>query len=45
MVAGKLDPCLSHTFDWSDLPMAHTLMHENRHPPGNMAVQVQDPGG
>ncbi len=39
-LAGKIDPCLSRTFAWADLPEAHQLMHENRHPSGNMAILV-----
>jgi crotonyl-CoA carboxylase/reductase len=41
MIEGKLDPCLSETFSWADIPRAHTVMLENRHKPGNMAVLVQ----
>lgn len=36
----RLDPCLSHTFAFGELPLAHQLMHEARHPHGNMAVLV-----
>ena len=39
-LAGKIDPCLSRTFTWDELPEAHQLMHENRHPSGNMAILV-----
>ncbi len=39
-LAGKIDPCLSRTFAWTELPEAHQLMHENRHPSGNMAILV-----
>ena len=37
---GLLDPCLSRTFTYEDLPLAHQLMYENKHPHGNMAVLV-----
>ncbi len=37
---GLLDPCLSRTFKWEELPDAHQLMYENKHPHGNMAIHV-----
>ena len=40
---GKVDPCLSHTFTFDEIPMAHQLMYENKHPHGNMAVLVGAP--
>ncbi|MGR3467468.1 MAG: crotonyl-CoA carboxylase/reductase [Shimia sp.] len=40
---GKLDPCLSETFAWNDLPEAHMKMRRNEHKPGNMSVLVQAP--
>ena len=40
VIAGKVDPCLSRTFAFDDLATAHQLMHENKHPPGQMAVLV-----
>jgi crotonyl-CoA carboxylase/reductase len=43
MIEGKLDPCMSEAFGWDDIPRAHTIMMENRHQPGNMAVLVQAP--
>jgi crotonyl-CoA carboxylase/reductase len=39
----RIDPCLSKTFPWEEIPKAHTMMWENRHPPGNMAVMVGAP--
>ncbi len=39
----KLDPCLSRAFSFEEIPEAHQLMHENRHPPGNMACLVGSP--
>jgi crotonyl-CoA carboxylase/reductase len=40
MGTGAVDPCLSRTFAFDELPLAHQLMFENRHSPGNMAVTV-----
>ncbi len=37
---GKVDPCLSHTYAFDDIPQCHQLMLENKHPYGNMAVMV-----
>jgi crotonyl-CoA carboxylase/reductase len=35
-----INPCLSKVFTWEQLPLAHQIMYENRHPGGNMAVLV-----
>jgi len=43
MCEDKLNPCLSETFDWVDLPEAHMKMRRNEHLPGNMSVLVQAP--
>lgn len=43
VLAGKVDPCLGETFSFDDIPTAHQLMHENRHPAGNMACLVGAP--
>jgi crotonyl-CoA carboxylase/reductase len=43
MVERRLDPCMSEVFPWDQIPAAHTMMMENRHKPGNMAVLVQAP--
>jgi len=41
MVAnGQVDPCLSRVFAFDEVGEAHQLMHENRHPRGNMAILV-----
>jgi crotonyl-CoA carboxylase/reductase len=40
VVQGKIDPCLSETFEFDKIPLAHQLMHDNRHPQGNMACLV-----
>ncbi len=37
---GLLDPCLSRAFTYDEIPVAHQLMYENKHPHGNMAVLV-----
>lgn len=37
---GKAIPCLSQTFEFSETGLAHQLMRENKHPPGNMAILV-----
>ena len=39
-VSGKLDPCMSRAFTFAELPDSHQLMHDNKHPHGNMAVLV-----
>jgi crotonyl-CoA carboxylase/reductase len=44
VLAGKIDPCLTRTFEFSEIPDAHQLMYENRHPHGNMACLVNAPG-
>ena len=43
---GKVDPCLSGTYAFDEIGEAHQLMHENRHPYGNMAalVNATEPG-
>lgn len=39
----KLDPCLSRTFSFVELPFAHQLVLEAKHPPGNLAVLISAP--
>jgi crotonyl-CoA carboxylase/reductase len=39
----RVDPCMSKTFPWTQIPDAHQMMWKNRHPPGNMAVLVNAP--
>jgi crotonyl-CoA carboxylase/reductase len=43
---GKIDPCLSATLAFDEIGHAHQLMHENKHPHGNMAclVNATEPG-
>lgn len=36
----RVDPCLSRTLAFAEIGLAHQLMHERRHPYGNMAVLV-----
>ncbi|MBV8302097.1 MAG: crotonyl-CoA carboxylase/reductase [Candidatus Dormibacteraeota bacterium] len=36
----EVDPCLSRTFAFDEVGLAHSLMHENKHPMGNMAILV-----
>ena len=40
VIDGKVDPCLSNTFTFDEIAHAHQLMHENKHPYGNMACLV-----
>jgi len=40
IIEGKVDPCLSETFEFNEIGHAHQLMHENKHPYGNMACLV-----
>jgi crotonyl-CoA carboxylase/reductase len=44
VLEGKIDPCLTQTFGFSEIPLAHQLMYENRHPHGNMACLVNATG-
>ncbi len=37
---GRMQPCLSRTYSFDNLPECHQLMLENEHPCGNMAVLV-----
>jgi len=43
VVAGKVDPCLSETYTFDQIGHVHQLMHDNRHPHGNMACLVNAP--
>jgi crotonyl-CoA carboxylase/reductase len=43
VIDGKIDPCLSQTFEFTEIGTAHQLMSENRHPEGNMAALVSAP--
>ena len=43
VAAGKVDPCLSQTFSFEQIGHVHQLMHDNKHPHGNMACLVNAP--
>ena len=43
VLAGKIDPCLSRTFQFNQTGECHQLMYENRHPDGNMVILVGAP--
>jgi crotonyl-CoA carboxylase/reductase len=43
VMAGKVDPCLSETYTFQQIPHVHQLMYENKHPHGNMACLVGAP--
>jgi crotonyl-CoA carboxylase/reductase len=40
VISGQVDPCLSRTFAFEDVGVAHQLMRQNQHPMGNMAVLI-----
>ncbi|WP_169567088.1 crotonyl-CoA carboxylase/reductase [Sneathiella limimaris] len=40
VIERRIDPCMSEVFPWDDIPRAHTMMMNNQHKPGNMAVLV-----
>ena len=40
VIQKKVDPCLSETYEFEQIGHAHQLMHENKHPSGNMACLV-----
>jgi crotonyl-CoA carboxylase/reductase len=44
VAARRIDPALSRVFAFDEIPEAHQLMYENRHPSGNMAVLVNAAG-
>jgi len=41
--AGKVDPCMSRVFEFSQTAECHQLMRDNLHPSGNMAILVNAP--
>jgi crotonyl-CoA carboxylase/reductase len=43
VLEARVDPCLSRAFQFMEIPLAHQLMYENKHPHGNMAVLVGSP--
>jgi crotonyl-CoA carboxylase/reductase len=40
---GKVEPCLSRVFTFSETGACHQLMRDNLHPSGNMAILVNTP--
>ncbi len=40
VLSGEVDPCMSKAVVYDELPQVHQLMHENKHPHGNMAVLI-----
>jgi crotonyl-CoA carboxylase/reductase len=42
-LAGRLNPCMSRAFTYDEIPLSHQLMHDNKHPHGNMSVLVGAP--
>jgi crotonyl-CoA carboxylase/reductase len=43
VIDGKVDPCLSRTFEFAGTGECHQLMRDNKHPSGNMAILVNSP--
>ncbi len=43
VLEARVDPCLSRSFEFGEIPLAHQMMYENKHPHGNMAVLVGAP--
>lgn len=43
VIEGKIDPCLGQVFPFDEVGVCHQLLHENRHPDGNMAILVGAP--
>ena len=41
MINKLIKPLMSECFKWSEIPVAHTKMMNNKHLPGNMAALVQ----
>jgi crotonyl-CoA carboxylase/reductase len=46
VIQKKVDPCLSRTFSFDQIPLAHQLMSTKDHPNGNMSalVSILEPG-
>jgi crotonyl-CoA carboxylase/reductase len=40
---GRIQPCLSATFGFDEIPDVHQRMYENQHPHGKMACLVNAP--
>ncbi len=44
VIAGQVDPALARVFAFDQVGTAHQLLHQNTHPPGNLAIRVNAPG-
>jgi len=44
VTAGQVDPALAHVFAFEEVGHAHQLLHQNTHPPGNLAIRVNARG-
>jgi crotonyl-CoA carboxylase/reductase len=40
VIDGKLDPCLTHTYQFNETGLAHQRIRENQHTNGNVAILV-----
>ncbi len=40
VISGDVHPALARTFSFDQVGTAHQLLHENTHPPGNLAIRV-----
>ncbi|BCB89379.1 crotonyl-CoA carboxylase/reductase [Phytohabitans suffuscus] len=43
VAAGRIDPCLAWTGTMEQVGEGHQMMHDNTHPPGNLAVLINAP--
>ncbi len=43
VIDGSVDPALARTFAFDEVGLAHQMLHENTHPPGNLAIRVNAP--
>jgi crotonyl-CoA carboxylase/reductase len=43
VIDGSVDPALARTFAFDKVGLAHQMLHENTHPPGNLAIRVNAP--
>ncbi len=43
VIAGQVDPALARVFPFDQVGTAHQLLHQNTHPPGNLAIRVNAP--
>lgn len=40
VIAGDVDPALAAVYAFDEIGRAHQLLHDNTHPPGNLAIRV-----